>query len=171
MWQICLNYHQRMEILPLKKCVNRDTCSFATKQHMFGVFAMDEPRSPDRALCHIKVLISEKFLGSWLNHFPLMKLANKSANTPINKFCFRRSPYSFAILESSQVLREDPFTHFWGQESDFYVAFPNNRGYIGSLKVDSDFYFGLRKCLFWNEEKQWKWLFLTLPCLFFFDIA
>ena len=31
-----------MGILPLKKCVNRDKCSFATKQRMFGVFAIDE---------------------------------------------------------------------------------------------------------------------------------
>ena len=29
MWQIYLNYHQRMGILPLKKRVNRDKCSFA----------------------------------------------------------------------------------------------------------------------------------------------
>ena len=86
---------------------------------MFGVFAINEPRLPDRALFatllyHIKVLISEKFLESCLDHFSLMKLANKSANTPINKFCFRRSPYSFAKLESSQAhkMREDPFTHY-----------------------------------------------------------
>ena len=48
-----------MGILPLKKCVNRDKCSFATKQRMFGVFAIDEilryrgsqiPGS--RTLCH-----------------------------------------------------------------------------------------------------------------------
>ena len=31
-----------MGILPLKKRVNRDKCSFATKQRMFGVFAIDE---------------------------------------------------------------------------------------------------------------------------------
>ena len=31
-----------MGILPLKKRVNRDKCSFATKQHMFGVFAIHE---------------------------------------------------------------------------------------------------------------------------------
>ena len=31
-----------MGILPLKKLVNRDKCSFATKQRMFGVFAIDE---------------------------------------------------------------------------------------------------------------------------------
>ena len=31
-----------MGILPLKKRVNRDKCSFATKQRMFGVFANDE---------------------------------------------------------------------------------------------------------------------------------
>ena len=48
-----------MGILPLKKRVNRDKCSFATKQRMFGVFAIDEilryrgsriPGSP--TLCH-----------------------------------------------------------------------------------------------------------------------
>ena len=45
--------------LPLKKRVNRDKCSFAAKQRMFGVFAIDEilryrgtwfPGS--RTLCH-----------------------------------------------------------------------------------------------------------------------
>ena len=48
-----------MGILPLKKCVNRDKCSFATKQRMFGVFAIDEilryrgTRFPgSRTLCH-----------------------------------------------------------------------------------------------------------------------
>ena len=51
MWQIFLNCHQRMGMLPLKKRVNHDECSFATKQRMFAVFAIDEPRSPPRALC------------------------------------------------------------------------------------------------------------------------
>ena len=48
-----------MGILPLKKCVNCDKCSFATKQPMFGVFAIDEilryrgTRFPgSRTLCH-----------------------------------------------------------------------------------------------------------------------
>ena len=31
-----------MGILPIKKRVNRDKCSFATKQCIFGVFAIDE---------------------------------------------------------------------------------------------------------------------------------
>ena len=31
-----------MGILPLKKRLNRDKCSFATKQRMFGFFAIDE---------------------------------------------------------------------------------------------------------------------------------
>ena len=165
-----------MGILLLEKRVNCHTCSFSTKQHMFGVFAINEPRLPDRALFatllyHIKVLVSAKFLESWLDHFPLMKLANKSASTPISKFCFRRGPYSFAKLESSHLhkTREDPFTHYWGQEFFIWV-FPSNRGYIGSLKVVSYFYFRLWKCLFWSEEKQWKWLFLTLPCLLFLTL-
>ena len=46
MWQIYLNYHQRMGILPLNKRVNHNKCSFATKQRMFEVFALDEPCSP-----------------------------------------------------------------------------------------------------------------------------
>ena len=48
-----------MGILPLKKRINRDKCSFATKQHMFGVFAIDEilryrgsPFPASRTLCH-----------------------------------------------------------------------------------------------------------------------
>ena len=48
-----------MGILPLKKRVNRDKCSFATKQRMFRVFAIDEilryrgTRFPgSRTLCH-----------------------------------------------------------------------------------------------------------------------
>ena len=59
MWQICLNYHQRMGILPLKKHVNRDKCRFATKQRMFRVFAIDEILRywwtrfvSSRTLCH-----------------------------------------------------------------------------------------------------------------------
>ena len=39
-----------MGILPLKKRVNLDKCSFATKQRMFGVFAIEEPGSPVPAL-------------------------------------------------------------------------------------------------------------------------
>ena len=35
-------YHERMGILPLKKRINHDKCNFATKQRMFGVFAIDE---------------------------------------------------------------------------------------------------------------------------------
>ena len=48
-----------MGILPLTKRVNRDKCSFETKQRMFGVFAIDEilryrgTRFPgSRTLCH-----------------------------------------------------------------------------------------------------------------------
>ena len=54
-----MNFYQRMGILPLKKRVNCDKCSFATKQRMFGVFTIDEilryrgTRFPgSRTLCH-----------------------------------------------------------------------------------------------------------------------
>ena len=53
------DYHQRIGILLLKKRENRDKCSFATKQCMFGVFAIDEiiryrgsPFPTSRILCH-----------------------------------------------------------------------------------------------------------------------
>ena len=58
-WQIYSNYHQRMGILLLKKCVNHDKCGFATKQRMFGVFAINEilryrgsPFPASCTLCH-----------------------------------------------------------------------------------------------------------------------
>ena len=54
-----MNFYQRMGILPLKKRVNRDKCSFTTKQRMFGVFAINEilryrwtPFVGSRTLCH-----------------------------------------------------------------------------------------------------------------------
>ena len=45
-----MNFYHRMGILPLKKRVNHNKCSFATKQRMFEVFTIDEPRSPACAL-------------------------------------------------------------------------------------------------------------------------
>ena len=44
-----------MGILPLKKRVNRNKCSFATKRRMFGVFAIE---SPARRLTHFMPLLS-----------------------------------------------------------------------------------------------------------------
>ena len=70
MWQIYLNCHQKMGILNLKKRVNRDKCSFTTKQGMFGVFAIDEifryrwtPFIGSRTLCHITkpLYVSQNF--------------------------------------------------------------------------------------------------------------
>ena len=54
-----------MGILPLKKRVNCDKCSFTTKQRMFGVFAIDEPRSPVRAL--YATLPSSKNMEHYIN--------------------------------------------------------------------------------------------------------
>ena len=63
-----------MGILPLKKRVNRDKCSFATKQRMFGVFAIDEilryrgTRFPgSRTLCHPAVLLYLSNCEIWSN--------------------------------------------------------------------------------------------------------
>ena len=37
-----MNFYQRVGILPLKKRINCNKCSFTTKQCMFGVFSIDE---------------------------------------------------------------------------------------------------------------------------------
>ena len=86
MWQIYLNYHQRMGILPLKKRVNRDKCSFTTKQRMFGVFTIDEilryrgTRFPgSRTLCHPVVDSGFSALGKSLK----IRLVAPSLVTPI----------------------------------------------------------------------------------------
>ena len=57
--QIYFNYHQWMGILHLKKRVNYGKCSFAKKQCMLGVYAIDEilryrgsPFPASRTLCH-----------------------------------------------------------------------------------------------------------------------
>ena len=65
-----------MGILPLKKRVNRDKCSFATKQHMFGVFAIEEPGSPVPALyatleCH-NILGRRKKMGNMVSSLKLV---------------------------------------------------------------------------------------------------
>ena len=71
-----MNFYQRMGILPLKKRVNRDKCSFTTKQRMFGVFAIDEilryrgTRFPgSRTLCHPAVDITTFTLSAALAAF------------------------------------------------------------------------------------------------------
>ena len=55
-----------MGILPLKKRVNRDKCSFATKQRMFGVFAIEDPGSPDPPL--YATLQSRLILGEFFRN-------------------------------------------------------------------------------------------------------
>ena len=55
-WKIYFDYHNRMIILLLKKRINRDKCSFATKQRCSGSslsmrsFAIKEAPSPLPAL-------------------------------------------------------------------------------------------------------------------------
>ena len=53
-----------MGILPLKKRVNRNKCSFATKLRMFVVFAIDEfICSSAHALCATLVWVQTKKQG------------------------------------------------------------------------------------------------------------
>ena len=110
MWKICLNYHQRMGILPLKKRVNRDKCSFATKQRMFGVFAIDEilryrgTRFPSsRTLCHpgwlglhwnrsygVMGLLSKMLGDGWMGDTPSNIMTNEAPAVLINWYSLGR---------------------------------------------------------------------------------
>ena len=81
-----------MGILPLKKRVNRDKCSFATKQRMFGVFAIDEilryrgTRFPgSRTLCHpdLHIIISKNIHRDTFSfsHCIFLTLVNSNSNS------------------------------------------------------------------------------------------
>ena len=91
--QIYLNFYQRMGILPLKKRVNRDKCSFTTKQRMFGVFAIDEilryrwtPFEGSRTLCRPGCIYDwDKWKQTWC----------------------------WGILGSQVVMRRKPTLGFW----------------------------------------------------------
>ena len=79
-WYIMI-YHEKMGILPLKKRVNRNKCNFATKQRMFGVFAIDEilryrwsPFTASRTFCHP----AEKVISG---HFIVVVYVTKYTNT------------------------------------------------------------------------------------------
>ena len=98
-----MNFYQRMGILPLKKRVNRDKCSFATKQRMFGVFAIDEilryrgsriPGSP--TLCHpgnTQKVTKRSMRQCWLRDVGLQINTNttRSRAWKFLKFVFRCS--------------------------------------------------------------------------------
>ena len=89
-----MNFYQRMGILPLKKRVNRDKCSFATKQRMFGVFAIDEilryrgTRFPSsRTLCHPGTTSDFRFYEDASDEFREFE----GTLLPLWKFAFERA--------------------------------------------------------------------------------
>ena len=100
-----------MENLPLKKRVNRDKCGFATKQRMFGVFAIDEPRSQASAVYvtlapseNISSLSYTKRMG--LSSSPPRLLLPSSLTPPaLSSRCSSPQP-----LQPSQKEKARPFT-------------------------------------------------------------
>ena len=108
MWQTYLNYHQRMGILPLKKRVNRNKCSFATKLRMFVVFAVDEilcyrwaPLAGSRTFCHPITNIPSNCCMLWLHCLPAPQGQNFDCCRLGNADCITFSP-SFIPKFSSQ---------------------------------------------------------------------
>ena len=112
-----------MGILPLKKRVNRDKCSFATKQRMFGVFAIDEilryrgsqiPGS--RTLCHPARCVN-RLVNYRATHNP----------EGTNRFPLRRTTFAYSaltIIKLAQVWRRSNFlviSHNSLREAVIYV--------------------------------------------------
>ena len=89
-----------MGMLPLKKRVNRDKCSFATKQRMFGVFAIDEilryrgTRFPgSRTLCH--PVSYNKVNRCLARYSPRATTTNRPTNRALNKPAWPGRDFSF----------------------------------------------------------------------------
>ena len=77
-----------MGMLPLKKRVNHDKCSFATKQRIFGVFAINE------------IL---RYRGTRFPHFmPPWHTQQKPPKT-INQNLRRRTRYDYSILPAATM--------------------------------------------------------------------
>ena len=101
-----------MGILPLKKRVNRDKCSFATKQRMFGVFAIGKTlryrgiRFPGSPVPRFPGSPVPRFLGSPVPRFPGSPGKSRLVLifTPL-QLCCGKGPCWWHELWIGQVLR------------------------------------------------------------------
>ena len=95
-----------MGILPLKKHVNRDKFSFATVQRCLGSLlsmrslAIDDPRSPDRALCATLYVI---FFDDHRQRCTVLVSRTSSARTSKPSLKRRKRSTSFAFGRWGQV--------------------------------------------------------------------
>ena len=86
---------------------------------------------------HVTVLISEQFLESWLDHFPLAKLAKREVYVPEKK------PYIKWEKARKPLSNSRKWANF----------LPRNHVTDGISEQVSDFRFGHQKCPFWEWEK------------------
>ena len=106
-----------MGILPLKKRVNRDKCSFATKQRMFGVFAINEilrywgTRFPgSRTLCHPEP--DKEYLKDQNRCDKSQQLLHAFVSLPVLGFKAEIKMEKFTGLQSPE---NDHHLHHWWQ--------------------------------------------------------
>ena len=106
-----------MGILPHKKSVNRDKCSFTTKQRIFGVFAIDEPGSSVRAL--YATLVQSKTMLKKILH----DLDGNTSMSILGPYRFACSPSSLQFkVESKKSFR--PLKN--GTRRGFSIACPTS---------------------------------------------
>ena len=171
MWQIYLNYHQRMGILPLKKRVNRDKCSFATKQRMFGVFAIDEilryrwaPLFGSRTLCHTATN-KTYFFKSYLRNFGkgwfcpgltlgLCVVVFKCVITITNGSAFTSTNYLVGFINKKQVKLATFLSVARDQKWSENINIV--RSHIFKLCYFKSFFYGVLAVNSW-DTRQIKW--------------
>ena len=129
-----------MGILPLKKRVNCDKCSFATKQRMFGVFAIDEilryrgNRFPgSRTLCHpvydyyvaSLLLILQSQIGSHV-----LAYSNSCVNPIL--YAYFSTPFREAFIKLF-FRKRTTNTRLWYIRTEKFSCVPSQRDFFCSF--------------------------------------
>ena len=143
-WQLCQSFETHLQD-PFTSHNPRKFCPHQSK-FFYNCSALERSEKIKIVNCnfhkqityHVTVLISEQFLGSWLDHFPLAKFAKREVYVPEKK------PYIKWEKARKPLSNGQKWANF----------LPRNHVTYGISEQVSDFCLGHRKWLFWSEEKQ-----------------
>ena len=135
-----------MGILPLKKRVNRDKCSFATKQRIFGVFAIDEilryrgTQFPGSCtLCHPAACFLLK-INKWFHtRFPTFLFwlldGMQRKEGPLQEF-----PLSAVVSHLSKTNTIDKMLETWEIKTRWLLTNDRNQNVSSGCEVSESFH-------------------------------
>ena len=142
-----MNFYQRMGILPLKKRVNRDKCSFTTKQRMFGVFAIDE------------IL---RYRWTWFVSSRTLCHPGRGHPVLLQQMSFEgRNKSSFSLFEGKTLSRFQKFCGPPGNSQKRYLLLQNLPAKIDSFDCLSIYLFLHLFCSFWSASSSTVFVKLT----------